>query len=265
MLNPNIFISAEILSENIINEIVMEEDCNDFISFNKDYPHYFKNIFENINKLIFNLDDKLKYKIHKFFTKYINKIHIFKSKTLLPCYVALYYLYNEKKIILNVNMSRYLFKIDIKQNKIDVNFDNINKVLNTNIKYNKFNVEYLIKGWVYIIDNNINLKLLNFIEDIVFRLILLNLKINEYNKELMPIPCHFELYKKIDNYIFIILYYILNYDVNFLNEYKSNINLIYKFLIQNSINKSHYKITYTKYIINTYLHDYVKDKYFEKL
>lgn len=256
MLDPELFEYVQDLEENI-NEIVLEEECKEFISFNKNYMYQFKNLFDNIGKLIFKLDDDIKYNIHKFLTNNINNLHVFKTKTLLPCYLAIFYLY-KKKIILNVNASKYLFNIDIKQNKILTMFENINKISKTNITFNKNNLPFLIKGWSYLITQNLDDDILfNFLNDLTYRLILLNLK-NKKDKRIIPIPCHFEIYKQIDIYIFIILYFINHYRSDLFSQYKENIRIIYDYILDNNINKSHYKITYTKYVIDNYIKHYVK-------
>ncbi|CCU55737.1 unknown similar to AMEV121 [Choristoneura biennis entomopoxvirus] len=254
MFNPSDFITIDTIEENI-NKISLEDECQDFIVFNKEYIYQYKNLFDNIIKLIYKLDEHTKHKIHKFFTNNISKLHLFKSKTLLPCYVAIYYLYQDK-IILNATMCKYLFTLEIKQKKIYEHIGIISNITNHKIDYPLYDISYIIKGWVYTIDNNICKNLLKYFE-IIPRLIIINLRLSVDNKDkLSTIPTHFDIYKKIDNYVFILLYYIYNYKI--FTPHLQKIESINKIIYNNVINKSHYKIIYTKYIIEKYIHPFTQ-------
>ncbi|AAG02827.1 hypothetical protein AMV121 [Betaentomopoxvirus amoorei] len=250
MIDPSDFLTIDNIEENIVN-IPLEDECKEFIVFNKEYIYQYKNLFDNIIKLIYKLDENTKHKIHKFFTNNISKLHLFKSKTLLPCYVAMYYLY-EQKIILNAAMCKYKFILEIKQKKINENINIISEILKKKINYPKYDISYIIRGWVYTIDNNICKNLLKYFE-IIPRIIIINLRLSINNKDkLSTIPTHFDIYKKIDNYVFILLYYISNYKI--FTCHLDKIESINKVIYNNVINKSHYKIIYTKYIIDNYIH-----------
>ncbi|CCU56333.1 unknown similar to AMEV121 [Mythimna separata entomopoxvirus 'L'] len=260
MINPFDFDLVEDIEENI-KEVVLEDDCKEFITFNKEFINQYKSLFDNIGKLIYKLDEKTKYKIHKFFTNNLSKLHLFKSKTLLPCYVAMYYHYIDN-ILLNATMCKYLFTLEIKQKKIEENIKLISDITNNKIEYPLYDVSYLIKGWVYTIDNKICENLLDYFQ-IINRLIIINLKMSiDKNKKISTIPTHFDIYKKIDNYVFILLYYIVNH-TNMFKSHKEKIEIIFKLIRDSSINKSHYKITYAKQLIDMYINPLTKQKYNE--
>ncbi|CCU55432.1 unknown similar to AMEV121 [Adoxophyes honmai entomopoxvirus 'L'] len=265
MINPSEFITINDIEENI-NKTALEEECNEFISFNKECIYQYNNLFKNIIKLIHKLDDKSKYNIHKFITNNISKLYLFKSKTLLPCYISIYYLCNDN-IILNSTMCKFLFTLEVKQNKIRENINIISNIdLNNTLNYPINNISSIIRGWVYTIDCNLCKNLLKYFE-IIPRLILFNLKLSNRDIKISTIPTHFDIHKTIDNYVFILLHYI--YNNKLFNPHFKKIELIYDLIYKNIINKtnnnkktkinnSHYKIIYCNYIIDVYIRKYVE-------
>ncbi|BAO49551.1 hypothetical protein [Alphaentomopoxvirus acuprea] len=264
MLNINNFSKVEIIDENVDNNTILEEECNEFIMFNKELSLQYKNVTANLEKLILKLDKNTKFKVYKFITKYKHKLYMFKCKTLLPCYISLYFLF-EKNIILSVTACKYLFNINIKNNKINEIFSIINELLNTSYNFdeNKYNIYFLINGWIYLINYNMNQKFTELCNDIITRIYLFNIKFSCCDN-LIPIPNHFNTYKQIDNFMFIFLDLIILLHENKYNigiPYETKITEVHKFLLNNCINKSYYKITYTKYVITNHLLTYIDKIY----
>ncbi|AAC97816.1 hypothetical protein MseVgp064 [Melanoplus sanguinipes entomopoxvirus] len=235
--------------------IIYEEDCKDYIAYT-DYPLEYKNIFSNITKLLSLIDNKTKFKVHRFLTVNLNKLSQFKIKTLLPCYISLYYLSLDNIILSNFGC-KYIFKIDIKYKKISSIVNLASQIENNNIDYDNMrnNISYLIKGWCYILTlhNQQNFfKFYDVLYDIIGRIFIFNLQQN-INLKIKNIPTHFKIYKKIENYIYIALQ-LLSYKMHFLID--ENIKEMINYLSKMCIKKSHNKISYINYTLEIFKNEY---------
>jgi len=240
----------------IVKPIVYEKesDKSQYVINDNEYKHYImledesnpymKSISTLLPILLSNIDINTKLYIYKYFTTYEYYISKLTNKCIATYHVILYALYMRYNACFTDLGLTILFKFL---------HNNIKKIKNIKLSVPDCNILYTFKhyinGWCYLIRCN----------DIVNKYIYITcLRVYVYNiKQLHPgYPVHFDYCKQIDNYIYVCLNVILNYDHLVPSHVMENIydknRIEYVFgLLHNKYKRNSYKLKYTKNIINS--------------